>query len=505
MSIQNRSWRRRSTFAVLAAAISLSAGSVFAAEGDPIVFTPPAATPQGGNGFFGIYEVTNNGSLGNIDNQDIARNSLKNVGAGAVPEAYTASKINFGPNDGHFFGGNAGGNVPNDSFKHPGDNISMVAQGYLNIPVAGTYTFGVNSDDGFTLAFPGRAFSAVTLPSSDVNNPAKLQTYNGVANGAFQFYGGRGNQDSLAAISLPAGAVPVQLTFHQGGGGFGVELFAASGSKSSFDNTFNLVGQGAIPAAPKITEPRSKGLGGLTVGPFNYTEIHANTNNVSELLSHYNNNEGAKSQQTMINFIDPQGANSGGHNPTANFPADTAADDDHFGAVATSTITVDAAHAGKYTFVIYTDDGYLFNLKNNTTSKLVNLTRSDNSDVADRDLDGSNDSLFHETNCCADRLGVYDLAAGTYTLTSAFNEGGGGSGFFLFGAQGDVPRTQADGSFNPQFVLLGDTSTGLVDFTTQGPQVGRDAGLQVVAAPEPGSIALLGLAGIAALARRRRA
>lgn len=482
-------------------ATTLLAGSVFAAEGDPIVFTPPAATPQGGAGFFGVYEVTSNGGIGD---QDAARNSLKNLGGTAVPEAYTIPRINFGPNDGHFFGANSGGNVPNTDFKHPGNDISMVAQGYINIPVAGTYTFGVNSDDGFTLAFPGRAFSAVTLPSTDAANPAKLQTYNGVANGAFQFYGGRGNQDSLAAINLPAGPVPVQLTFHQGGGGFGVELFAASGSKSSFDNTFNLVGQGAIPAAPKITEKRSQGLGGLNVGPFTYTEIHANTNSVSELLTHYNNNEGVTTQQTKINFVDPQNPNTGNHNPTANFPGDTAADEDHFGAVAKSTITVDAAHAGKYTFVIYTDDGYLFNLKNNTTNQLVDLTRSDNSDTANQDGIGGNDSLFHDTNCCADRLGVYDLAAGTYTLTSAFNEGGGGSGFYLFGAQGDVPRTQADGSFNPQFVLLGDTTTGQVDFVTQDTQTARDAGLQLVAAPEPGSIALLGLAGIAALARRRR-
>jgi hypothetical protein len=503
MSIQNRSWRRYSTLAVLAAAVSLSAGSVFAAEGDPIVFTPPAATPQGGNGFLGVYEVTSNGGIGN---QDQARNSLNNLGAGAVSNAYTTTHINFGPNDGHFFGANAGGNVPNDNFQHPGNDISMVAQGYINVPVAGTYTFGVNSDDGFTLAFPGRSFSSVTLPSTDAANPAKLQTYNGVANGAFQFYGGRGNQDSLAAISLPSGPVPVQLTFHQGGGGFGVELFAASGTKSSFDNTFNLVGQGAIAAAPKVTEKRSSGLGGLNVGPFTYTEIHANTGNVTDLLTHYNNNEGVTTTQTKINFADVQNPNTGNHNPTAPFPSsDPTVNNDNFGAVAKSTITVDAAHAGKYTFVIYTDDGYLFNIKNNLTNQLVDLTRSDNSDTANRDGIGGNDSLFHDTNCCADRLGVYDLAAGTYTLTSAFNEGGGGSGFYLFGAQGDVPRTQADGSFNPQFVLLGDTSTGQVDFVTQDSQTARDAGLQLVAAPEPGSIALFGLAGIAALARRRRA
>ena len=176
-------------------------------------FHTACGNASGRSRIFGAYEVTSNGGIGD---QDAARNSLKNLGGTAVPEAYTIPRINFGPNDGHFFGANSGGNVPNTDFKHPGNDISMVAQGYINIPVAGTYTFGVNSDDGFTLAFPGCAFSAVTLPSTDAANPAKLQTYNGVANGAFQFYGGRGNQDSLAAINLPAGPVPVQLTFPSG-------------------------------------------------------------------------------------------------------------------------------------------------------------------------------------------------------------------------------------------------------------------------------------------------
>ena len=488
----------RQRYRVLAAACVVSAaGSVFGAEGAPIVFTPPAATPQGGNGFVGVYEVTNNGGVGD---QDAARASLLNVGAGATKNAYTTTRINFGPNDGHFFAANGGGNIPNENFHNgQGNDIAWVAQGYINIPAGGQYTFGVNSDDGFTLAFPGKAYDAITQ-----GNGANLQTYNGLANGAFQFYGGRGNTDSLAAITLPAGAVPFQLTFHQGGGGYGVELFAASGNKAGFDGSFNLVGQGAIPAAPKITEKRNLGLGGLNVSAFTYTEIHANTNSVSELLTHYNNNEGVTTSQTKINFTDPENQNTGNHSPSANFPGNTPADDNNFGAVAKATVTVDAAHAGKYTFVTYTDDGYLFSIRNTTTNTLVDLSRSDNSDVANRDGIGGNDSLFHDTNCCTDRLGVWDLGVGTYTLETAFNEGGGGSGFYLFGAQGDVPRTQADGSFNPQFVLIGDPTTGQVDFTTQDAQVARAAGLQFVAAPEPGSIALLGIAGITALARRRR-
>jgi hypothetical protein len=500
MGKRNLSWRRYSVLATLAAAVSLSGRSAFGAEGAPIVFTPPAATPQGGNGFVGVYEVTGNGGIGD---QDAARNSLLNVGAGATATPYTTTRINFGPNDGHFFAANNGSNVPNENFHNGAANdISWVAQGYVNIPTAGQYTFGVNSDDGFTLAFPGHAFDSVTLPSSDPNGPAKLQTYNGVANGAFQFYGGRGNQDSLAAITLPAGPVPVQLTFHQGGGGYGVEFFAAPGSKSSFDNTFNLVGQGAIPVVPQITEKRSKGLGDLGVGQFTYTEVHNVTpDTVTQVVGLVTGGQGNTSLQTTINFADPDNPNTGNHSPTKNFPGNTAGDDNHFGAVARTTLTVNTP--GKYTFVVYTDDGYALDIRN-SSNQLMDLFRSDNATAVNQDGIGGNDTLFHDTNCCTDRLGVWDLAAGSYTLESAFEENGGGAGFYLYGAQGDVPRTQADGSFNPQFVLVGDDTTGQVDFITQTAQTPRDAGLQFVDAPEPGSIALIGLAGIAALARRRR-
>jgi hypothetical protein len=94
--------------------------------------------------------------------------------------------------------------------------------------------------------------------------------------------------------------------------------------------------------------------------------------------------------------------------------------------------------------------------------------------------------------CCSDILGTYDLQPGAYTIETVSNEQGGGAGHFLFGEFGDAT------GINAGFQLVGQ---GLDDSVTV-----NDAGsLALVAAPEPGSIALFGLAGIAALARRRRA
>src|SRR5215218_5259424 len=96
----------------VAAALSRITTTSRGAEGDPIIFTPPAATPLGGAGFAGAYEVTGNGDTSNQDNARLSLNTAAG-NAAAVKTAYTVSTINFGPNDGHFYAANGGGNVPN--------------------------------------------------------------------------------------------------------------------------------------------------------------------------------------------------------------------------------------------------------------------------------------------------------------------------------------------------------------------------------------------------------
>jgi len=121
------------------------------------------------------------------------------------------------------------------------DDLSLRADGILRIPAGqeGDWTFGVNSDDGFTLLFPGRSFSSVTN--------GELAALTGGT--ALRFAGGRGVADTLGVIHLPPGDHAFWLTYHEGAGDASVEFFAAPGVQKLFDpDLFRLVGQRNIGA-----------------------------------------------------------------------------------------------------------------------------------------------------------------------------------------------------------------------------------------------------------------
>ena len=103
-----------------------------------------------------------------------------------------------------------------------GDDINQFvirAVADVEIPSSGSYTFGVNSDDGFRLRLtgPGGTFTS-------------------------QFDGQRAPADTLQTFNLSAGTYAAELVMFETAGGAGVEMFAASGSFSSFNNSMRLVG-----------------------------------------------------------------------------------------------------------------------------------------------------------------------------------------------------------------------------------------------------------------------
>jgi hypothetical protein len=437
---------------------------------------PVAGVPTGGPGVWGIREIQSGTALGNLTD---ALNAVTSGGTSIVN--YTAPVVNLQDTGGR-------GNFLNDSLYRIDpdqvgvdtdgiNNVAVIATGTVRIPTTGMYTFGVNSDDGFRMTIGGQRFEGAFGQAGTAIN----------ANGALEFNAGRGVDNSLGTIFLKAGDYPIQVLNWEGGGGAAVEVYASPGIKTAYDpSTFNLIGAGAIAGNTGRNKVQ-------TVSTWTY-EPYTNASNVTDVTNaHFGLASPAVKGTTVtvptVNFIDPQGANAGSHGADqANFPGDTGADDNNFGGFAQATLTIAAGDAGRYTFVMYTDDDSRFRILLGAVP--VPLVGTSVGDVFDSDGAGGNDT-FGTNGCCFDQFGHYDLAAGTYTIQAAFHEGGGGAGFFLYGTQGER------NTFDPAaFQLLGANTSGAT-WNTNVP-----AGLQLV--PEPTSISMLGLAAVGLMARRRR-
>jgi hypothetical protein len=438
-------------------------------------FTVPAGVPQGGNGFMGIREVINNGAM---NDQNNAHTSLQS-GAGTIQD-YTAPLLNIRDSDGNGrFGNDALFRSDPDQVNPTSDtvnNIALVAQGVLRVPAgqAGNHTFGVNSDDGFTLMFPGKSFASATNGG--------LPIYNG--NRALQFFGGRGASDTLGVVNLPAGDHPFVLTFHEGGGGAAVELFSAPGSFTDFSQgPFALIGQQAGPIVPKKA-------GMISPAGWDLTVIRDGDANLAASITRMENHWSgavpgmnvATGTGSVVNLTDPQagGGNKPGYTQTP-FPGDQPVDENNFAAGARASLTIDPADAGDYTFMVLSDDSFRFRLPGTAGWTVAGAATP--SAIADG---------YQTAGCCGDAFGTVNLAAGTYPVEMIMNEIGGGAYVGVWAAKGTWS------SYNDAFQLLGE------NIMTQVPT--QREGLQLV--PEPGSIALafcgLGMAIFAWRKRRSR-
>ena len=131
------------------------------------------------------------------------------------------------------------------------DDLSMVARGVVRITTAGDYTFCIDSDDSFTLQFPGRDFWSRSGPGNIeiFADGAAIRKWDG----GVVFYG----DPVLGVIYLPVGDHPFVLTYREGLGEASVEFSAAAGVKGSLDADFKLVGDtgaGGLPLVGASTE-----------------------------------------------------------------------------------------------------------------------------------------------------------------------------------------------------------------------------------------------------------
>ncbi len=135
--------------------------------------------------------------------------------AGYISEASAVvGNVNFlgDGGDGHY-----SGNAPPPGGN--GNNYVIRATGFINIPTAGFYTFGLNSDDGGRIRING-----ANVMVDDTNH---------------------GPEDHLGSVNLTAGLHSFDVVMFQGYGGNCVEFFAAPGQLNAWDASFRLVGDTA--------------------------------------------------------------------------------------------------------------------------------------------------------------------------------------------------------------------------------------------------------------------
>jgi hypothetical protein len=109
--------------------------------------------------------------------------------------------------------------------------------GYLDIKTAGTYTFGVNSDDGGSIRIDG-----ANVMVDDTNH---------------------GPADHFGSVTLSAGLHPFEVVMWEEGGGDEVEFFAAPGTHTVWSTAFQLVGDTGAGGLAALTEPSGAGGGGV--------------------------------------------------------------------------------------------------------------------------------------------------------------------------------------------------------------------------------------------------
>jgi hypothetical protein len=97
-----------------------------------------------------------------------------------------------------------------------GDDFVVHATATITIPTAGSWTFGISSDDGARLKVDGTA----VITDDSLHATA----------------------DHFGTVTLSAGTHTIDLVYFERGGGDVVELFAAAGTLSAFSSSFQLVG-----------------------------------------------------------------------------------------------------------------------------------------------------------------------------------------------------------------------------------------------------------------------
>ena len=166
-------------------------------------------------GFEVIYYKANT----TVSDLDTAELVISNPSYQSEVASETASVINYfnTGTEGHFTDNNP---FPSTTIGADMEDFVVLVTGKVLIPMAGDWSFGVNSDDGFS-----------------------VEMTNGTNTLSFSYPNPRSPSDTIVTFNVKDwGFYDLRLVFYERGGGSGLEFFAASGRHSSFNSRFRLIG-----------------------------------------------------------------------------------------------------------------------------------------------------------------------------------------------------------------------------------------------------------------------
>ncbi len=396
---------------------------------------PPGAGPAGSPGFLGIREVIDNGE---IADQNACYVSLDS-GTGTILD-YEAHVLNIQDSggSGHFDADDVFAVVAAGHRAYGAvDDLSLVARGAVRVPQGegGVYTFGVNSDDGFLLHFPGRDFTSAV-------NGELVAFADGTA---LRFFGGRATADTLGTVHLPEGDHAFWLTYHEHTGDAAVELYAAKGLLSAFDpSVFRLVGHRSAGEFPVPGLCDEVIMTATSPGRWTGGQI-LNLQNARDALAEGEaNGTTALRGYVCVNHSDPQDGAAdpdlaGSFSGDFAFPNDTAGDDNDFAVKVTGLLDIPVD--GTYQIGFNSDDGASLRIPGHLWQSIV-ADATGNAVIRQDEL--INDSLTGWSLTA----GAIDLPKGCHPFEAIMFERGGGAFFELFGRGVASPAGVADATWH---------------------------------------------------------
>ncbi len=366
------------------------------------------------------------------------------------------------------------GNIPGDD-----NEFISVSRASITVPAAGLYTFGILADDGWALTVPGAWFTGT-------NGTGALDP----RNSAVLYAPGFSDTPTLAVLNVPAaGTYDVFYIAQEGAGGAAWELFYAPGSFGSVGATsaWQLLGSPAnapapVPLLPDTLPGPAGGEG--TWGLRFVRGVDGQGNNIYNAVNSAVAGGGNITDTTApyLNFADLDGGQGdlglfNANNATAAYQvADFEYDgsvgaDDQIIAIAKATIVIPAGQGGEWTFGVRSDDGFAMRINGAVFQR---VSGGSFIDPALRDT-----VYFRFGTGNSDARAVVNLTEGTHQVDFLWFEGGGGSYFELYAAQGafnndgDTPNWRLVGGPEGLALVGAPDSSFVIISVTPGPNPGE--------------------------------